>query len=606
MPPLPIDSQVIDSPTDRSLTGRALRGAGLGIALEPEPRRPTLAADPLVMSNTSAPSVVLIDAWGRRAGQAAKVDVHTSVTPLHLAFSCYAVAPDGRVLITRRSIEKRTWPGVWTNSCCGHPRPGETIREAVIRHLADELGLEASRMTLAIGDFAYRAVMDDGTVEHELCPVIIAEVQGAPDPDPAEVDATRWITWRELVSRAAETPSTLSPWSVEQIALLARNAGSPSSLLQRHDPADTLLDSTAARTPARLDDTPTLGTWRRRVDAHIAAFLKARRLDVPEASDAIALLADAIESLTAAGGKRLRPAFVMSGHLAAGGTSDDLSALHAAAAVELLHTFALIHDDVMDRADVRRGRPTAHTALQGHHRGAACEREWFGISAGVLAGDLVFVWADDMFDRIEDERAERSHRLRSRRLFTELRTEVIAGQLLDIQVGCSSRAGEHDAARIALLKSARYTATRPLQIGAALAGGDGVLMTALGQYGDSTGMAFQLRDDVLGLFGDSSCTGKGAADDLREGKRTLLVLRAMRLTTDAGRATLEQALGNHELDDVDIERCLDVVASSGALASVEWAIDVHLERAIASAATFDRAAGGALTALALQASRRDR
>jgi geranylgeranyl diphosphate synthase type I len=130
-------------------------------------------------------------------------------------------------------------------------------------------------------------------------------------------------------------------------------------------------------------------------------------------------------------------------------------------------------------------------------------------------------------------------------------------------------------------------------------------MSTLALYGDSTGTAFQLRDDILGLFGDAGCTGKGTADDLRDGKRTLLVLRAMRLTTDAGRATLEHSLGNRNLDDVEVERCRDVIASSGALASVESAIDVHLARALASAARFDGDAGHALTALALLAARRD-
>jgi geranylgeranyl diphosphate synthase type I len=461
-------------------------------------------------------------------------------------------------------------------------------------------------MTLAIGDFAYRAVMDDGTVEHELCPVVVARVAGNPHVDPAEVEGVTWTAWSELVARATDAPGTLSPWSVEQIVALRRECESPSALLERLDPADRLLDAAGRRTTGLVDAVDPLGASRRRVNAHLTHFFGARRHDVPEASDAIAVLADCIESLTQAGGKRLRPAFLLWGHVAAGGAWDHGPALHAAAAVELLHTFALLHDDVMDRSDTRRGMPTAHVSLQQHHRGAPTDGGWFGISAAVLAGDLAFVWADQMFDRIEEAGAERARQLEARRLFTALRAEVIAGQLLDIHVGCSSRVGEHDATRIALLKSARYTATRPLQIGAALAGGDEHLIARLADYGDSAGMAFQLRDDVLGLFGDATCTGKGTADDLRAGKRTLLVLRAMRLTTDAGRATLERALGNQDLDDAEVDRCLEVVASSGALATVEAAIDVHVERAVASASTFDRVAADALNALALRAARRDR
>ena len=601
MPPHSVDSQLITAPT------HVVPGHGsLATALDPDEHHRSAQPGLSLASDSSVHRVVLLDASGRPAGHAVKAEVHTSATPLHLAFSCYAVAPDGRVLVTRRSVRKRTWPGIWTNSCCGHPRPGETLRQAVARHLWDELGLVASRMTLAIGDFAYRAVMDDGTVEHELCPVVVAQVAGEPEPDPDEVEETLWTTWDELVARADRSPSTLSPWSVEQIAMLGWEAESPRAILNRHDPADRLLDSVGVRTVPQLDTAGAPGACGPGVDAHVAEFVAARQRDVPEAGDAIALLADAIDSLTRAGGKRLRPAFLLWGHVAAGGTFDDAGALHAAAAVELLHTFALLHDDVMDRSDTRRGRPTAHKALQCHHRGLPIDRGWFGISAAVLAGDLAFVWADRMFDRIEEEATDRAHMLEARRLFTVLRTEVIAGQLLDIQVGCSPCVGELDAARIALLKSARYTATRPLQIGAALAGADCRLIANLAAYGDSAGMAFQLRDDVLGLFGDTRCTGKGTADDLREGKRTLLVLRAMRLSTDAGRATLERALGNPDLDDVAVERCLEVVASSGALATVESAIDVHLERAVAAATTFERVTADALTALALQAARRDR
>jgi geranylgeranyl diphosphate synthase type I len=211
-----------------------------------------------------------------------------------------------------------------------------------------------------------------------------------------------------------------------------------------------------------------------------------------------------------------------------------------------------------------------------------------------------------MFDRIDEEPVDRRSARAARRLFATLRAEVIAGQYLDLHVGCDHDADEVDAARIALLKSARYTATRPLQIGAALAGCPDDVLDLVARYGDATGMAFQLRDDVLGVFGDETLTGKSAADDLREGKRTLLVLRALRLTTDAGRATLGEALGCTDLDEIRVARCRDVIASSGALASVETAIDMHLERAISAASMLESPASGALTRLALEAARRDR
>src|SRR4051794_33850507 len=186
--------------------------------------------------------VVLLDACGRPAGVADKSTVHDRRTPLHLAFSCYVVRGD-EVLLTRRSSRKRTWPGVWSNACCGHPRPGETLRQAVTRHLGDELGVTPTNLGLAFGDFAYRAEMPDGTVEHELCPVVVAQISGTVRPDPAEADAWRWLPWRTLVTRAYVAPETLSPWSVEQVYRFASEAVSPAARLVPGDPADALLDA---------------------------------------------------------------------------------------------------------------------------------------------------------------------------------------------------------------------------------------------------------------------------------------------------------------------------------------------------------------------------
>jgi len=516
------------------------------------------------------------------------------------------IGADDRLLITRRAAGKRTWPGVWTNACCGHPQPGETLREAVTRHLADELGLAPTDMVLAIGDFAYRAEMHDGTVEHELCSVVVVRVTGDVRPDPYEVDGHAWVHWTDLVSRALDDPSSLSPWSVEQIRQLFLAGTSPLARLETGDPADELLDDVPGRrVRVRPQHVDMLEIIRGRVDAHLSEFLADRSRDVPDATDAIEVLHSAVDSLASGGGKRLRPAFVLWGAVAAGGDMTGAAALHAAAAVELLHTFALLHDDVMDRSETRRGLATAHRSLSRHHGGLERDREWFGVCAAILAGDLAFVWADAMFDRLEHEPIASAPMRRARERFTTLRTEVIAGQYLDLQIGCSPWADENDAARIALLKTARYTATRPLQIGASLSGASDVLLDQLAGYGDATGMSFQLRDDILGVFGDEQVTGKSAADDLREGKRTLLVLRALRLATDAGRSTLEAALGRHALDDRDVERTRDVIASSGALASIEAAIDVHLERALAAASTLASPASGALAGLALQAARRD-
>lgn len=166
--------------------------------------------------------VVLLTPDGRPAGTAPKADVHGATTPYHLAFSCYAFALDGRLLVTQRAHSKRTWPGVWTNSCCGHPAPGEAVADAVRRRLAFELGLTPTRLVEALPDFSYRASLD-GVEEHELCPVFLARVDAPPQPNPDEVAAYVWVTWEEFAARAAADDSDLSPWSRLQVAQLGEH-----------------------------------------------------------------------------------------------------------------------------------------------------------------------------------------------------------------------------------------------------------------------------------------------------------------------------------------------------------------------------------------------
>ena len=166
--------------------------------------------------------VVLLDEAGRATGTLPKAEVHHRDTPLHLAFSCYLFDDAGRLLLTRRADTKRTWPGEWTNTCCGHPAPGETLTDAVARRLHDELGLRAVDLRLVLPAFRYRAVMPDGTVENEMCPVLVARCPD-PDalaPDPAEVGATAWVAWEELRGDVLAGVREVSPWCVQQVVAL--------------------------------------------------------------------------------------------------------------------------------------------------------------------------------------------------------------------------------------------------------------------------------------------------------------------------------------------------------------------------------------------------
>jgi len=165
--------------------------------------------------------VVLLDEAGASIGTHDKATVHTESTPLHLAFSCHVFDERGRILVTRRSLDKLTWPGVWTNSFCGHPGPDESSEDALHRRAAAELGLVVTGVTRAIPDFRYRAVDASGTVENEICPVYIARADSGLCPDPSEVAEYHWADALELLAAVTSTPWAFSPWLSLQLPELA-------------------------------------------------------------------------------------------------------------------------------------------------------------------------------------------------------------------------------------------------------------------------------------------------------------------------------------------------------------------------------------------------
>lgn len=333
---------------------------------------------------------------------------------------------------------------------------------------------------------------------------------------------------------------------------------------------------------------------RARIDTALAGFLSAVRTDV-EAADPTALaMIDELMRVVGAGGKRLRPLFCYWGHRAAGGADSD-AIVRAGAALELLHTFAIVHDDIMDASPLRRGLAASHVAM-GEGR--------FGTSAAILTGDLAFALADRMllesgFDAVYLSAAFD--------WFTRMRLEVIAGQFADLVAAERREADEPAARRIAALKSGAYTVEKPLVIGAALAGGSRDLLEALTAFGAPLGEAFQIRDDVLGAFGEPSVTGKDAEGDLREGKRTVLVAKAHAQASPEDRAFLDAALGSPDLSNADIERVREVLRSSGALEETLALIDELHGKALAEleAAPLPDEAKQALRVLAETAVARD-
>ncbi|HET7761853.1 MAG TPA: polyprenyl synthetase family protein [Phycicoccus sp.] len=311
---------------------------------------------------------------------------------------------------------------------------------------------------------------------------------------------------------------------------------------------------------------------RRRVQACLDAELETQAGVLAELGPDVEDLLHAIGDLLR-GGKRLRAAFLYWGARAAGlPDSDELVRL--ASAMELFQAAALIHDDVMDDSDTRRGMPAAHRALATRHadRGWDGDEERFGLAGAVLAGNLCLTWTDEVYATCGLPAAALE---RGRPVFDRMRTQLMAGQFLDVVESMRPWAGladaerVHRAGRVIRYKSAKYTVEHPLLIGASVGGLDDAGLDALSRYGLELGRAFQLRDDLLGVFGDPEETGKPAGDDLREGKRTVLLAHALAGTDGAGRERLESLVGRADLTGGDVEELRGVITGSGAVDVLE-------------------------------------
>ena len=270
---------------------------------------------------------------------------------------------------------------------------------------------------------------------------------------------------------------------------------------------------------------------------------------------------DALEALIFSGGKRIRPAFFHWAHVGAGGDPDSNVAIDAAAAIEMLHAFALAHDDVMDHSSSRRGEPSIWQRFASFHADNGWEgnAKDFGEAVAILVGDLAHVIADSLVRDLAPDICE---------IWNELRLEVNIGQYLDVLSGVTRTFDQEGARRILEYKTGRYSVQRPLHLGAAIAGRYEEFSESFTAFDQPVGLAFQLRDDLLGVFGDEKETGKPVGDDLREGKPTSLVAAAFE-RADNKQLQVLNLIGSHELTDSDVSHIQNVIIETGAERVIE-------------------------------------
>lgn len=356
---------------------------------------------------------------------------------------------------------------------------------------------------------------------------------------------------------------------------------------------------------------PVSKATRAAISQQITDFLEAHRGQLAEMSPELAPVLELAELFTS-GGKRLRPAFGLWGYVAAAGLPAPEQAdalIKAVASLDVLHVSALVHDDVMDASDTRRGVPAAHRQFEQRHRDAQHlgSAEDFGQAGAILLGDLLVMWSVEM---LENSGLPADALARGRQVVQAMRTEVTCGQYLDTLAQrrpiLDADQAIAQASTVVEYKTARYTVQRPLQFGAAVGGASDELCAALAAYGSPLGRAFQYRDDLLGVFGDERTTGKPAGDDLREGKRTLLLAHTYKGSDATQRARLDALVGNPNLTAEGVAEVRAIIDAVGAHQSVETMIDtLHAEAVAALDAPMTAEGREALTVLADLCVRRD-
>ncbi len=359
------------------------------------------------------------------------------------------------------------------------------------------------------------------------------------------------------------------------------------------------------------------------IQSRIDEFLEARASILVSIADELSPIA-AFSRDFLSGGKRFRALFCFWGWQAvrtagseadvpvtAGGPLD--AVVSVAGALEVFHAAALVHDDIIDNSDTRRGAPSAHRRFEDLHtrNGWAGSGDAFGTGAATLLGDLLLILSDELFDEGLGEVVSAAARRAARAEFNRMRLEVMAGQYLDIfeEIGWSTKPEADQlvrAERVIVYKSAKYSVEAPLVIGGSLAGATADQLSALRDFGLPLGIAYQLRDDLLGVFGDAEITGKPSGDDLREGKRTVLIALAREAIPHGARSTLDELLGDRTLTPAQVETLQMTIRDSGAVEKVETLIADNVAKAIAALerAPLGTEAAARLRDLAVTATRR--
>ena len=493
----------------------------------------------------SLEQIVLVDDQNRQIGVAEKLSSHHANTPLHRAFSCYVFNDKNQLLVSRRAESKKVWPGVWTNSVCGHPMPDESTQDAIKRRLEFELGMTASDIELIVADYVYKTPPFNGIIENEFCPVYIAKATCDPKPNPDEVGDYKWVEWEDYKKELSNDKSDVySWWSKDQLKYIE---GRIDNMMGNY----------------KID----VMSSRKEINRRLKVFLANKIESSAKISEHYETLWRYIDESISSGGKRIRPYIVMlaySAHIK--DKSPNYEVVYSVGlAMELLHNAMLIHDDVIDKDLIRHGVDNVtgrYIKLYSKDIKDEEKVHHYANSAAIIAGDLLISSARTLVSSCLG--MDQSVSIKISELMDEAIFRVCGGELLDTEA--SFRNSRASAKTIASEKTSSYSFEIPLAVGATLAGASESEIELIARaYGRTLGIAFQIQDDILGVFGNEAVLGKSTSGDIREGKHTYMVEQFYNMASENQVKDFEIAFGHGDASMEDVGLAKKTLKDSGAL-----------------------------------------
>lgn len=479
--------------------------------------------------------LILVDEKDNKLGYGTLKDSHTGLGKRHRAFVTLLFNDNDQVLLQKR--KHRLFDGLWDLTAISHPlrinRKDETFQEASDRALKKEMGITGVQV-VQVGAFNYFA-RDGKNCENEYCAVLTGDFSGSFKPNKDEVYEAKWVKFDEFISDTRKNSQKYTPWARKTVKILVNG-----KLLVVH------------------------GSNQNNFKSELAKFLKVFEpyqkkyfeRKIKEVSNYPNLISRFYKDLAdfSAGGKKLRAFLVYLGYKVGNVKVSPLRVMPICLAVELVHNFLLIHDDIIDQSDKRRGRPTIHKRYgkSGSH---------YGISQAIVIGDLVCLEAIKLINESVDEVGLKTRLLEK---FIKTIIETVYGQALDVDYS-QKRPNLDKILDVTNLKTARYSFVGPLTIGAILSGSGNGTIDALSEFGMSLGTAFQLQDDILGVFGNEKTLGKSNLSDMREGKNTLLFYKTRELAGGIDSKKLEKIWGNQNSTKNDLKMIQEIITKTGSL-----------------------------------------